>query len=111
MMKQWLIQIEQWLFGEDKKQQKPELSSSDEPNPVRRRLFRQVAIGAAGVTGTAGLAKSVVDAVPEPDLKKKYRQDALQGEKELSEREYVVMTNQEKEAMLQSFIDNYNNKS
>ncbi|MCG7988028.1 MAG: hypothetical protein JAZ20_07340 [Candidatus Thiodiazotropha weberae] len=111
MIKQWLNRIKQWLFGDYKNQQKSDLKSSDEPNPVRRRLFRQAAIGAVGVTGTAGLAKSVVDAVPEPDLKQKYHRDATQGETELSQREYVVMTNQEKEAMLQSFIDNYNNKT
>ena len=111
MMKQWLIQIEQWLFGESKNQQKPDLKCSDEPDPARRRLFRQAAIGAVSVTGTAGLAKSVVDAVPEPDLKQKYQRDAAQGETELRQREYVVMTNQEKEAMLQSFINNYNNKT
>ncbi|MES9939464.1 MAG: hypothetical protein ABW104_15495 [Candidatus Thiodiazotropha sp. 6PLUC2] len=103
MIKQWLIQIEQWLFDKNKNKQTPNLA--------RRRLFRQAAIGAVSVTGTAGLAKSVVDAVPAPDIKQKYRQDAAQGEVELRQREYVVMTNHEKEAMLQSLIKNYNNKT
>ncbi|PVV17873.1 MAG: hypothetical protein B6D78_17760 [gamma proteobacterium symbiont of Ctena orbiculata] len=111
MIKRWLIQLGQWLFVDYKKQQKPNLKASDEPNPTRRRFFKQAAIGAVSVTGTAGLAKTVVDGVPTPDLKQKYRRDALQGEAELREWEYVVMTDLEKKDMVQSLINNYDHKT
>ncbi len=111
MMKQWLIQTRQRLFDNFKNQQKTDPQGSDEPNYVRRRLFRQTTIGALSVTATAGLAKQVVDTLPGPDFKQKYHRDALQGEAQLRQREYVVMTSQEKEAMLQSLINNYNNKT
>lgn len=73
----------------------------------RRGFFKKAAVGAVSITGTAGLAKVVVDSVPQPDMRDKYIQDSRAGEQELSEREYVLMSEQEKADMVQSFIDQY----
>lgn len=73
----------------------------------RRGFFTKAAVGAVSLSGTAGLAKVVVDSAPEPDLGSLYRKDHLAGEQELAEREYVLMSPSEKEDMVQQFIDNY----
>jgi len=87
-------------------------SSSAEPvSASRRGFFAKAAIGAVSVSGTAGLAKVVVDSVPEPDTTELYRKDGLAGEQELLERDYVLMSDQEKEDMVQQFVDDYHGKS
>ncbi|MEN8214325.1 MAG: hypothetical protein ABFR19_08175 [Pseudomonadota bacterium] len=40
-----------------------------------------------------------------------YTKDAHAGEKELLEREYVLMSEQEKRDMVQAFIDDYSDQS
>lgn len=72
----------------------------------RRGFFTKAALGAVSISGTAGLAKVVVESTPEPDLSDLYRRDHLAGEQELAEREYVLMSASEKEDMVQQFIDN-----
>jgi len=73
----------------------------------RRGFFKNAAVGAVSITGTAGLAKVVVDSVPQPDMQDEYIRDSLAGEQELGDREYVLMSDQEKSEMVQSFIDHY----
>ena len=77
---------------------------------ARRGFFAKAAVGAVSISGTAGLAKVVVDTIPEPDLSDLYQKDLLAGEQELGEREYVLMSAAEKEDMVQQFIDNYREK-
>ena len=76
----------------------------------RRGFFAKAAVGAVAVTGTAGLAKVVVDTVPVPDLQDLYRKDHLAGEQELKQREYVLMTDREKKDMVQSMVDRYHDQ-
>lgn len=79
----------------------------DEARAARRGFFKKAAIGAVSIGGTAGLAKVVVDAIPRPDSRDLYAQDGLAGERELSQREYVLMSDEEKKDMVQTFIDYY----
>jgi len=78
-----------------------------EVNATRRNFFKKAAFGAASISGTAGVATAVVDSMPKPDIKEQYKKDAVTGEQELLQREYVVMSDEEKEVMVQSLIDSY----
>lgn len=77
----------------------------------KRRMFSRVVVSAASITGTAGVAKVVVDSMPKPDLKEKYVQDALSGERELRQREFVEMSDEEKSNMVKRFVDSYQDRS
>lgn len=87
-------------------------TSSDEVIRVaRRQFFTRATLGAASVTGTATLTKMVIDSVPQPDLHQRYAKDASNGEQELRERKYVLMSEREITDMVQTFVDDYaNNK-
>ncbi|MES9830046.1 MAG: hypothetical protein ABW201_17435 [Candidatus Thiodiazotropha sp.] len=111
MLKRWIIPLQKWLFGVTDNQHHTRSDSSNEPDTTRRRFFKQAAISTVSVAGTASLAKTVVDSMPQPDLRQRYNKDAVKGEEELLQREYVLMTDQEKDTMVQSFVDTYNKES
>ena len=106
MLKQSIAAIRQWLSPDQGAQNQRE-TQEDALRASRRGFFRKAALGAASVSGAAGLAKVVVDSVPHPDQKELYTKDAHAGEQELVEREYVLMSEQEKREMVQTFVDNY----
>ncbi|MEW8508512.1 MAG: hypothetical protein AB2598_17595 [Candidatus Thiodiazotropha sp.] len=111
MDKKWFIPIPKWLFSRHTHPRHCRQSDSNEPDSNRRRFFTRAAVSAASVAGTAGLAKAVVDSIPQPDLSQHYSKDAVSGEEELLSREYVLMTEREKQVMVQTLIDNYDEKS
>ena len=86
-------------------------ASQEAISKERRGLFAKAAVGAVSVSGTAGLAKVVVDTVAVPDLQDLYNKDHLAGERELKQREYVLMTDREKRDLVQSFVDRYQDES
>ena len=106
MFKRSIAAIHQWL-SPDQEALNQGASQKEALRASRRGFFRKAALGAASVSGAAGLAKVVVDSVPHPDQKELYTKDAHAGEQELAEREYVVMSDQEKREMVQTFVDNY----
>ena len=106
MLKRSIAAIRQWLSPDQGAQNQRE-TQEDALRASRRGFFRKAALGAASVSGAAGLAKVVVDSVPHPDQKELYTKDAHAGEQELVEREYVLMSEQEKREMVQTFVDNY----
>lgn len=110
MLKRSITAIQQWLSSEQIAQD-PRSAQDDEVCATRRGFFKKVAVGAASITGTAGLAKVVVDSGPQPNLQDHYIKDGLSGEQELLQREYVLMSDQEKTDMIQTFIDNYSNQA
>lgn len=86
-----------------------QLDKSDGVSSSRRRFFKRAAVGAVSITGTAGIAKTVVDStITPPDMQDQYRRDALAGEQDLQSREFVVMSDKEKAEMVQSFIGSDN---
>ena len=110
MLKRSIAAIRQWL-SPDQGAQNQRVVQEDALRASRRGFFRKAALGATSVSGAAGLAKVVVDSVPHPDQKELYTKDAHAGEQELAEREYVLMSDQEKREMVQSFVDNYPDRS
>lgn len=110
MLKRSIAAIRQWLSLVQVTQ--PPVAAQEEAlRASRRGFFRKAAMGAASVSGAAGLAKVAVDSVPQPDMKEFYTKDAHAGEDELLEREYVLMSEREKSEMVQSFVDNYQDQS
>jgi len=106
MLKRSIAAIQQW-FSTEQTVRDPRPGQKDRVCASRRGFFKRAAVGAASITGTAGLAKVVVDSVPQPDLQDRYRTDSLTGEQELMQREYVLMSDQEKADMVQTFVDDY----
>lgn len=104
MLKRSMAAIQQWLSS-------CQTVGDEDICNERRFFFKRAAAGTASITGTAVLAKVVVDAVPQPSQQELYRKDGLAGEQELMEREYVLMTDQEKSDMVQSFVDSYSDQS
>lgn len=109
MLKRWRTAIRKWVFA-DRITTDSRPVQDGEISAARRGFFKRAAVGAVSITGTAGMAKVVVDSVPQPDRRERYIQDGLAGEQELKHREYVLMSDQEKSDMVQSFIDNYPNQ-
>lgn len=106
MLKRSRVAIHQWLFTEQASQDSQAVKDGG-VRAARRGFFKKAAVGAVSITGTAGLAKVVVDSVQQPDLQDLYARDSLAGEQELKQREYVLMSDREKQDMVQSFVDNY----
>lgn len=110
MLKRSIAVIQQWLSPEQSTQNRRS-AQGDDVCTARRGFFKRAAIGAVSVTGTAGLAKVVVDSAPQPDMQEKYIKSGLAGEQELMEREYVLMSDQEKRDMVQGFVDDYSDQA
>ena len=110
MLKRSIAALQQWLSPEPATRD-PRDASDDDVRAARRGFFKKAAVGAVSITGTAGLAKVVVDSAPRPDLQDLYSKDGLAGEQQLKEREYVLMSDQEKADMVQTFVDNYRDQS
>ncbi|MEJ1298173.1 MAG: hypothetical protein RPU64_15760 [Candidatus Sedimenticola sp. (ex Thyasira tokunagai)] len=49
--------------------------------------------------------------MPRPNLQDKYATDGLAGEEELKNRDYVLMSEQEKTDMVESFISNHSTQA
>jgi hypothetical protein len=73
----------------------------------RRDFFRKAAVGAVAVTGTAELAKVTASSLADEDARTLYEKDVAAGDRVLVEREYVLMSDREKDEMIQGFVDNY----
>ncbi|MES9856853.1 MAG: hypothetical protein ABW166_09660 [Sedimenticola sp.] len=109
MLKQSITAIWQRLFAKQSDRD-PQQALNNNAGVTRRTFFKRAAFGAASITGTAGLAKSIVDSAPRPDMKGPYVKDNHAGEDELRNREYVLMSDEEKAEMVNSFIDSYSSK-
>lgn len=78
---------------------------------ARRGFFKKAALGAVALSGTAGLAKVVVESVAERDPRELYEREHRAGEQELKEREYVLMSDQEKDEMVRTLVDSYHEQT
>ncbi|HID46993.1 MAG TPA: hypothetical protein EYP34_14740 [Chromatiaceae bacterium] len=108
MLKRAVVAIYKLFFNDRRDKESTQATAATSAG--RRQFFAKATLGAASVSGAAGLARMAVDSVPKPKLKDLYAKDAQRGEQEMTEREYVVMSEQEKTKMLQMYIDNYDNK-
>ena len=97
-----------WASVRGPKKPTSERNSTDEQQETSRRdFFRKAAVGAVAVTGTAELAKVTASSLTDDNAQTLYAQDIAVGDRVLADREYVVMSDQEKEDMIQGFVDNY----
>lgn len=110
MLKKMTAALRQWL-SPAQTDNSPAAEATRDAVAARRGFFKKAALGAVSLSGTAGLAKVVVDSTPEPDLQALYEKDRLAGEQELAGREYVLMSEKEKEDMVQTFVDSYQGRA
>jgi len=110
MLKQATAAIRKWLSIDPVIRDGKSASDKGTSN-ARRSFFKRAAVGAVSITTTAGLAKTVVDSIPEPSMRERYVKDSHAGEGELQEREYVSMSEQEKTDMLHTLINHHTNQS
>ncbi|VAX06714.1 hypothetical protein MNBD_GAMMA26-468 [hydrothermal vent metagenome] len=90
------------------------MDKSDNKQSVSRRGFlEKIAIGGAAIGASAGLFKIADSMAPDVDqqLATKQDADAAAGDRALANEEYVLMSRQEKDEIVQMFVDNYPNKS
>ena len=62
-------------------------------------------MGAVALAGTAELASVTASSISGDTAQQLYGKDILAGDRVLKDREYVVMSDQEKEEMVQGFVD------
>jgi secreted PhoX family phosphatase len=85
-----------------------EHDGTEKPSQTSRRdFFKKAAVGAVAVTGTAELAKVTASSLTDDNAQTLYAKDIAAGDRVLAERDYVLMSDQEKKAMIQGFVDDY----
>jgi len=112
MLKRSISAIRQWLSSNIKQTRQKEQALQNKNSPTARRsFFKKAVVGLGSVTATTGLSKVIVDSVAKTERQEHYAKTATAGEGELINREYVLMSDQEKEDMLQTFVENYKEQS
>lgn len=88
---------------QDKKEEKKQNSS-------RRGFLKKAVISGVAIAATATLAKKAAQLIPDETPQRAYSEDMATGDIELSKREYVVMTGNEKDELVRAFTENYRKK-
>lgn len=88
-------------MAKEKKRDEREASIS------RRRFIKHTTIGGIALAYTVGVGRFVSSLVPEDSPQEAYLKDVLPGDRVMMERGYVLMTDREKEELIQMFIENY----
>ncbi|MDO8445177.1 MAG: hypothetical protein Q7T53_03575 [Deltaproteobacteria bacterium] len=73
----------------------------------RRAFIKKTLLIGVAVASTAAVAKKVASVTPRQDLRGAYLNDEIQQDKVMKGKEYVVMSKEEKEQMLQMFVKEY----
>ncbi len=81
-----------------------------EPSKTRRLFFKGVATAGVAVASAGAFASSLRNGKTEMDYQAAYDQDVLPGDKILQKNGFEEISQQEKEEMLQMFIDDYEDK-
>ena len=76
-------------------------------NQPRRDFLKNAGMLGVGFVATAALAKKVSSYVPDPAMQKRYLNDVTPGDKVLSGREYVEMTDGEKRGYVKDLVNSY----
>ena len=74
----------------------------------RRDFLKRAAVGSIAVASTTSVAKMVTSLAKESDPQKAYLGDVLPGDRVMSKRDYVEMTEEEKEERVKMLITDYN---
>ncbi len=81
-----------------------------EPSQARRMFFKGVATVGVAVASAGALASQLRSGKTEMDYQAAYDRDVIPGDKILQDNGFEEISKQEKEDMLQMFIDDYDNK-
>ncbi len=73
----------------------------------RRGFLKNAAVATTVVAAAAGITKTISTIIPKENFQKKYADDILAGDKALVEREYVVMSDEEKKDIVKQFESSY----
>ncbi len=93
------------------KDKKPEViksvAKSVSEGVTRRGFLKNAAVATTVVAASAAVTKTISTIIPKQNFQKKYADDILAGDKALSEREYVVMSDEEKKDIVKQFESSY----
>ena len=77
----------------------------------RRAFIKKTLLVGVAVASTAAVAKKVASVTPRQDLRGAYLNDELQQDRVMKDKEFVVMSKEEKERMVQMFVGEYSYKA
>ncbi len=83
---------------------------SDEPSHARRWFFKGVATAGVVMASAASLGATLRGGKNKVDYQAAYDRDVIPGDKILQQNGFEEIDQQEKEEMVQMFIDDYKNK-
>ncbi len=83
---------------------------NQEPSQARRLFFKGVATAGVAVASVGAFASQLRSGKAEMDYQAAYDRDVIPGDKILQDNGFEEIGQQEKEDMLQMFIDDYENK-
>ncbi|MBI5286499.1 MAG: hypothetical protein HY878_02775 [Deltaproteobacteria bacterium] len=75
----------------------------------KRTFIKQTLIGGAAIASSAGLSKLIISTAVPLYPQWMYMNDLTAADMILMQRQYVVMSKEEKDQMIRMFIENYNN--
>lgn len=84
-------------------------AEDDSKTASRRGFFKKLAFGGVALTAAGGAVKYADSMMPSVDPQAAYQKDVDPGDEVIAQREHVLMSQEEKESMVQMFIDNYEN--
>ena len=82
----------------------------DEPSQARRLFFKGMATAGVAIASIAGLGAAMRGGKTDRDYQAAYDRDVVPGDKILRQNGFEEIAQQEKDEMLQMFIDDYENK-
>jgi len=85
-------------------------NNSNEPSQARRWFFKGVATAGVAVASIGGIAAAFRNGKTEMDYQDAYDQDVIPGDKILQKNGFEEISSQEKQEMVQMFIDDYEKK-
>lgn len=85
-----------------------DVPENEEERRSRRGFFKKAAVGVVALSGTAETARVVVSSVPDNSPQKLHDKDVQAGDQMMTQRELVMMSDREKEEMVQTIIDSHN---
>ncbi len=74
---------------------------------TRRGFLKKALFTGVAVTATAAVAKKTVDLIPGENPQEQYLKDVLPGDRAMAAREYVVMSSDEKKALVKTLVEDY----
>jgi hypothetical protein len=77
----------------------------------RREFVKKALVSSVALTSTGVLSKKVASLIPDNNSQTAYLSDILPGDRVMMNREFVLMTDDEKKKIIRKFIKDYNKQS